>query len=193
MATPATQDELELKQFSTGIPLADNARPTEEEKAATTAAPEAEVNGLKELTPIGTRVVANGEVFYIQGWQIGDVLAISTDIANFVVQFSQVEKDDFPLIIALIASQLPTVVSVIGVTIKRDLEFCKKIKLEEMVDIIPAIMEENPRFFRKLEELWKRTQPIPTTQPDQPTTEEAQSESETEKAQGNEPPLIGSI
>lgn len=183
MATAATENELEIKAAATGDEsLLENIHGTAEEEGQT----ENENKGLEQLTPKGTKVSARGETFHITGFEIDDILEVSNDLANFGLNFAAVDRNDLPVILAIICSNLPTVVKVLARALKKDEAWTRKIALNDLPEIIKAVYEENAPFFRQIADL------LPKDATNTPTTEETPSESETEENQAKETPLIGS-
>lgn len=184
MATAATENELEIKAAATGDEsLLENIHETAVEEEGQT---ENENKGLEQLTPKGTTVWARGEKFQITGFEIDDILEVSNDLANFGLNFAAVDRNDLPVILAIVCSNLPTVVKVLARALKKDEAWTRKIALNDLPEIIKAVYEENAPFFRQIAALLPETQPNPTT------TEETPSKSETEESQAKEPPLTGS-
>lgn len=185
MAKAASEKDLEIKQAATGDKsLTENIHPSAETiEESEGEGPKA---GLETLTPKGTPVLCAGEEFLIKGWQIGDALEVAGDLAAFGLNFASIDRNDLPLVMAVIVQNLPTVLKIISVTIKRDAEFVKTISFNELPDIIQAIYSENEPFFRRIAAI------LPAASTDQPTTEETPNESKTENAPATETPLIGS-
>ncbi len=183
MATAVSEQDLLIKEASTGENLTDNLHPTakkiEDEEEFKSA-------GLDALTPRGTRVIANGEEFYIKGWLLGDALDIAADIGTFGIQFSSIDRNDIPVVMSVIVHNLPTVLRVVGLSLKRDLEFAKQISFNELPEIIKAVYKENEPFFRAINEI------LPDNTTDRTTTEETQIESSEESEPATETPLTGS-
>lgn len=183
MARAATKDELETKAAATGDDsITEKIHPSAQETEAD-GAPEA---GLKELTGKGTLVEVRGEQFEISGWEIDDVLEVSQDLANFGIQFAGVSRDDIPVIMAIMISNLPVVKKVVGITLKKPMDWIGKIKLNDFIPVVLAIKAENEPFFRQISDL------LGETRTDQQGTEETPTKSETESPQTNEAELIGS-
>jgi len=175
MAKAASEKDLQLKEAATGKSYTDNIHPTAETLAeAEGSGPKA---GLELLTPKGTRVIANGEEFYIKGWQIGDALEVSGELAEFGLTFASIDRNDLPLVMAIIVDKLPTVLRVLEITLKRDSVFVKKIELNEMPELIEAIIENNSSFFRWIQSKVANLPQNPTR------TEETPSKSTEENPQ----------